>query len=793
MDSDFQSPYTATTSRRQTPAPSHKVLDPLLSNLSPSSTLQALYASTNDLPPQDALHESVAAVSSSERSIAIRAATAAKRLKEWVEEVEQWESPQHPFEHPDHDHPDPHLYYGSLPADTVHSYEHRVDEIREAMEALQLDDLKMHVRSTSTASHHPIDDFTAIVTTTVMQALPTVYRLEALLSAWHSRLAVLRASPGFTDTLFQAQQEMAAAWQTLDGGRKQHNPHVSPSLVHGLKVKLESQIRDLGQRLDFILDTLEGRQDTVPDRWIDDMEQLELDYANWVVAAEICAVDVELRKQAAAASRHPNGDRLERPTSKTPPVQEPSIPETINGMMDGTNDGLPHLSRRPLPLNLHQHRRNYSNALSDVSYPGSATSDYFSDMSSPEIHDASKAEYFGVGSPVEVTTPGLPRRESTTSEHTVFRQSSQRTEREDSVSRGRASTVTAEPAVDEHKTPANNELRDTFTGIDVSNSAPPLPARSGHRFEQVTDLSPNSTPVKIIRRKTAAAVPSTPNRMTTASPNKSTGDQLEARISSILTDIPANIRLARSSDTCDTVTAASSANLDTKNTRKSPMPRMVRAQTAAPSSHTSESDVRLYHLHQPGKGPPVKLFVRLVGEGERVMVRIGGGWADLAEYLKEYAVHHGRRTASGGQFDIQGLPSAQSSSPATTNGSLSNSQTPERSAPAVHIKSRRSSNASAGLGSPCGVAGDYSDGFRPPSRDSIGSRQSWIGAESPSLGLAGPKSRKAAISPNKQAWVDTMIEKARHGSSEKKQGSRDPFGDMGIIGGTKRLFMKKGK
>ncbi|EWC44804.1 hypothetical protein DRE_06442 [Drechslerella stenobrocha 248] len=53
-------------------------------------------------------------------------------------------------------------------------------------------------------------------------------------------------------------------------------------------------------------------------------------------------------------------------------------------------------------------------------------------------------------------------------------------------------------------------------------------------------------------------------------------------------------------------------------------------------------EVKMYHLHRSDDESPVKLFVRLVGDrGERVMVRVGGGWADLKEYLIEYAAHHG--------------------------------------------------------------------------------------------------------------------------------------------------------
>ncbi|KAL8995061.1 MAG: hypothetical protein Q9169_005130 [Polycauliona sp. 2 TL-2023] len=788
--------------------PATKLLDPLLSNLSPSSTLDALQASHSDLPPQDAFHESIAAASLSERSFAIRAATAGKRLKDWYQELQQWpwRSSHNPFESPSTPTPptssddagSTQEYWGSLAVQTVLQYENRIDEIRDAMNALELEDLKMHVRDAHTlSSHERMDDFTAIVTTTVLQALPLIYRLEALLSVWDSRLTVLRASPGFITTMDHAQQEMGAAWKVC-------NQETTAQALHEMKARLESQIRDLGYRLDHMLDTLEGRQDTIPDRWIDDMEQLEADFGDWTVEAEKTIVHLDMKledeaiRQKALIADRDQGLQIQSSNDTERPNDENDHPPPTNDISDTPKDSLhPH---RPLPLNLRQHRRDHSNAYSDIStlsYPGSATSDYFSDMSSPEIQDASRAEYFGVGSPVEVTTPGLPRGESRTSEDTITRQSSQRTERGESA----ASTIIAEPTIEEDDSPAFFAIS-SANSVDTGYTTPSIPTKSRHRFEEVTDLSPTTAPVKIIRRKTATDTAASPNRNVTASPTKS--DALEARISSILTDIPANIQLARSSDV-DTKTAAtpSVGKLNIKPTRKSPSPtpRLIRAQTAAPSppsmtlipasekssARNGESDVQLYHLHQSGQGPPIKLFIRLVGEGERVMVRIGGGWADLAEYLKEYANHHGRRTVSGGQFNIQGLPlHSQSSSPAPTLSSLSQHQTPVRTATGSTSKQRPDSNGSAnhpsGYGSP-------SDGFRPTSRDSnASSKHSWTGDDSPSLGLAGPKSRKAVVSPNKQAWVDTMIEKARLGSSEKKKGAKDGFGDLGIIGGTKRVL-----
>lgn len=964
------------------PSPSkslHKRLAPAARSWSPLLSHLTLEASNvpNETSHHD-FHQLAAAAAPSERALAIRVALAGRQLEKWHEELQQWQWPSshNGFEAPDHQHPahrpNQHLsnasmdntengngtsqeYWGSLHAQTVTAYEIRVEEIRDAMDALELNELKMHVRDVHFASisrpssaissvkhHHPdpgynyMDDFTATVTTIIMQALPVIFRVEALLSAWEVRLAVLRAVPGFFTAMSRTQEEMAVAWQTLDrfereagadkrhqdvdgeGSPKEHGSVAWPYLLE-VKARLEIQIRDLGQRLDFLLDTLEGRQDTIPDAWIDDMERLEAEFGDWVVEAEKMAVEWELRSEDHQSEQHldltkhpstaqsssgietrdnlqtaaeakPSADEMaavSTDSSTKKPTESPSrlpllpMPTTAigNDALDGSTsvpdlradtitgwresveylqrDDFPRNSHRPSPLKL-SHRRDHSNALSelsiDSSYLGSATSDYFSNMSSPEIHDASKTEYFGVGSPVEVTTPGLPRRESQASELTVSRQSSQRTERADrplsaiaSPTRSRASTVGHEPTISEDSGSATaTTMRDrrSLPNFAFGNGIPdgdahelaapgdleptrPIPSKSRHRFENFADLSPGNTPVKVIRRKTADAgtMPTTAqakkSRTPAASSAKSTEEELEARITSILTDIPANIQLARNSTSRNSDSSAgrmsqSPASRATRLVKRSVTPRLMRSQTAVPSppamtltpadqksarAQHGDAETKLYHLYQPGKDAPIKLLVRLVGEGgERVMVRIGGGWADLAEYLTEYAIHHGRRTVSDGRFDIQALPHSQPSSPVTPQGLPSNSHTSksrpespiaERSSPGAALRSRRFTMGTLGSPSTPGDARSSPDEARPSSRKSnASSKRSWLGDDSPSLGLAGPKSRKATVSPNKQAWVDTMLEKAKTGSSEKQKGTRNAFGDLGIIGGTKRLFMK---
>ncbi|KAL8754712.1 MAG: hypothetical protein Q9184_005027 [Pyrenodesmia sp. 2 TL-2023] len=903
--------------------------DPLLSHLSSTAALDALEAGyTSDRPAPDTFYSSITAAPPLERALAFRAAAATRELERWYEELQQWHWPHNGFEVPVQRSPARHHekdstyelgeedslydigdvpgpaqeYWGSLLGTTALSYGKRIEQIRDAMDALELNEMKMHIRDvhftsrpssttrygeTSASEYNHLDEFTAIVTTIIMRALPVAFHVNTLLGVWEVRLAVLRAVPGFTSTMKQTRLEMITAWRAFAAPYNgQDGASITRPYLLGVKERLGGQIRDLGQRLDFMLDTLEGRQDTIPNAWIDDMEQLEAEFGDWVVEAEKMAVDWELRNDKPLRK---SSDSVVDTTNAPPSTgtitrkehQTPAGPELAAGlaagnrktatadeggldgstsrpdlMSDSSDRSFPrsstHLSpneHRPTPLKL-QHRRYPSNAVSDFSsdssYPGSATSEYFSSMPSPEIHDALKTEYFGVGSPVEVTTPSLVRRESRASDSTVTRQSSQRTERGDpplsaigSPPRSQSSTVIQGPTIsvdsDSARMIVNNDHRshfgNAFPGKEVRVPAalenyeptPPVPGKPRHRFENFTDLSPGNTPVKVIRRKTAgeASMPTTPQakaeRTPTVSPTKSIDDELETRINLILTDIPADIQLARITDLSSDRMLQSSASRAAKLVKKSATPRLVRSQTTVPLPSTmtltaakqktirpqnGESEIKLYHLHQSGKQAPIKLFVRLVGEGgERVMVRIGGGWADLAEYLKEYAIHHGRRTVSDERFDIQGLPRSLSSSPAISLGSLSNTQTPksrpesansERFSSGAAWRVRRFSSSVSGFASTPGDDSNPTDDTRPTSRDSnASSRHLGVGEDSPSLGLAGPRTRRAAVSPNKQAWVDTMMEKARSGSGEKKQPSRNAFGDLGIMGGTKRLFMRK--
>lgn len=358
------------------------------------------------------------------------------------------------------------------------------------------------------------------------------------------------------------------------------------------------------------------------------------------------------------------------------------------------------------------------------------------------------------------------------------------------------------------------------------HSPPPVPPRSAHRFEHVSDLGPGSAPVEIRQMKTsdpvgghaAAGHVGTPRTTVGLSPSNF-DDQLEERISSILTELPTQIRLTSGPEPdAPEVMRFNSLSDPRAPKTHSPVWRLKRTQTTTPlpsmtlapaqpkssksRSSTGEPDIKLYHLHQTGKTAPIKLFVRLVGEGgERVMVRIGGGWADLGEYLREYASHHGRRSVPDSPFDIQGLPSSpltNQSTPRSRPGSTAGSRPASRpgSRPASPTSSTRQSFANR-LARQQTSPATFDSPRTPQSDPSLRNspRMSWAATDeaSPSLGLAGPTTKNVDISPEGQAWVDELTEQARQSGPEKASGSGSAIGDLGKVGGTKRVFFKKRK
>jgi hypothetical protein len=327
----------------------------------------------------------------------------------------------------------------------------------------------------------------------------------------------------------------------------------------------------------------------------------------------------------------------------------------------------------------------------------------------------------------------------------------------------------------------------------------------------------------------------------------SSADDLERKISDILNTIPAHIRL-RSGPGPDAPEVKSARGLRAKGSRgylraarsasglKSPELTLSPAKSEFESNNTAtgrssrvargDNDIKLYHLTQLGKEQPIKLFIRRVGEnGERLMVRVGGGWSDLGEFLRQYAEHHGRRTASEGKFEILGMEvknndgspqrpdTAMSSKRHSLGHTLASPVTTPSKPSGVGISKDEAPPPMPKLVSTTpGIAEETAD----PS--SASSRLSWSGNE---VGLAGPKARKLDLSGEKLEWIEGMMKQARtvsgnfitphpmpsergESASDFRPGSgagtrpavggrKSDFGDLGKVGNTKRVFMKGGK
>ncbi|PBP17496.1 GAS2 domain-containing protein [Diplocarpon rosae] len=338
-----------------------------------------------------------------------------------------------------------------------------------------------------------------------------------------------------------------------------------------------------------------------------------------------------------------------------------------------------------------------------------------------------------------------------------------------------------------------------------------------------------------------------------SSPVKANSDEhMQQQISSLLESIPARIRLTSESDGTSpsshtlrpqrsrrsiTPSARSSSSMSNYSTSRAPTPSFTLTPAYGKTSSrirppSNNPEIKLYHLSRSTGEAPIKLFVRLVGEhGERVMVRVGGGWADLGEYLKEYASHHGRRVGStresADKVEIQDLPPRKISSSSTiTPGRSSPALLPqsvlERERPGssfnLHVRKTRNSLGESSPdpattrpriskvrapSTPLPTTTARRSYETPPSitpspETGRSSRMSWTDEDS-NLGLAGPKSKRVVISERDQEWVESMKEKVRLASAEKAKGKPgggkgegNGFGEIDKVGGTKRLFRKGG-
>ena len=305
--------------------------------------------------------KSIADASPSEREIGIRAAFAAQKLREWRNEISQWQwpsrkecgqgagflPPQKQIDVEENGSKSTHI--GCLPLRLVDQYEQRIDEIRDAMESLEMDEIKDHVLAAHSnsngdtqvpvresrlglrsSSYGRMRDFTALITATVIQALPDLAILTSLLATWDVRLNVLRQLPMLLEVMEGTRRGVrAACLSTTD--------HIEASRLNqkdfeDTRELLGGRVSDLGGRIDKLLDLLEDQDDALPQHWIDALENIELEYARWVVDTQ------------RVVTQHKQREEREQQAHRDAAVELPASPVLSNATAVELPSNMPHRS-----------------------------------------------------------------------------------------------------------------------------------------------------------------------------------------------------------------------------------------------------------------------------------------------------------------------------------------------------------------------------------------------------------------------------------------------------------------
>ncbi|KAL1600032.1 hypothetical protein SLS59_006106 [Nothophoma quercina] len=945
-----------------------------LRDLSPEATLRAF---TEEPVPFDTTRDEykifacIDTLTVAERDLGTRVAKAAQRLKGWCSEIEQW-GWSGSFEQPSEEYKEkrrrsleariaehvssadalaPLEYCGSLPSVEVEQHEARLDDMGEELLKLDVDELKEYVldmhpqgRSrpgsagfgTSRSSYRPMDDFSFLITQTLLSALPHHAQLKDRLSTWTARVSVLRSAPRYLDDLRQAQKAMSLGWDALEPPTNTSDLAFDQwkEAVNTISGVLRSKVGELGRRLDRMLDTLEGRDDCLPERWIDVFEALEADYGRWLPESTRRVIEFDVRRQSMPAKqgepqiKHSEvlEPEMHSNTSTTP--RTPLLPTDKRVHQLSTEPQLPQpkafesIARSPVSARVDsvQVPKNTTEATSSASTPETLLQDASQRLSrpvSPTSADSSIQSHPCIV--IDAVSPEGPKDavQSTVSEPLSkinFETASPSTDDDYEFDEG--DTVVHNEADDSKRDPirvvASYESLSTIpiseddspasfvhkidskafshspalTSTDGHNSDVPQTPRSRRLSTSSisSDASFDSSPVSTVEespttrtagsRSIRAPRPELNAAMTKRRPTKdssapsvesapwpptqfshkrpTTADDLERKISDILTTIPAHIRLT-SGPGADAHeinpsrgvghkgsrgylrAARSASGLRTPQLTLSPVKSEFESANPGagrkPTNARLDNDIKLYHLTQPGKEQPIKLFIRRVGEnGERVMVRVGGGWSDLGEYLRQYAEHHGRRTASEGKFEVLGLEVQNSDAVSARPGSAMStarrfsgggrktpSTTPEGKLTGLGISTDSPPPPMPRFGrdSTPAIAEEPST---PPSNNS---QKSWHGTE---VGLAGPKVKKVELDGEKLQWIEGMMKQARSVSnsnlnkamkedergegrsksrSESRSASRSTsraaakrpvqdFVDLGKTGSTRRVFMRGG-
>lgn len=897
-----------------------RVGDDIFSHLNPATVVEALTSGNGSL------RCCLDGASAAERDFAMRTAIASQRIWEWVDELSDWDWPieggSTGFENPNGTSRrlsfqvnapkmDGSEYIGSLPAREVALYERRIEEIHRDMDDLAVEDIKSKVLTnhilplsrpntplsisgkgmSSISSYTRMEDLSAVVTAIIVQTLPDLARLTRLMRIWSVRLAVLQRVPALLYAIEDAEVGVKAGWTAIskplrrsiqvDGkGAVVQKPRLKRSDFEVMQKVLVKKVSTPGRTLDYMLDSLEGMDDTLPDSWLDRMEAVERSYSEWVAACERKIRETEWSKSSRARAS------LASPLTQTPREIEDSTSSELATDDSGIAIALP-LPSKPnkmpgIPANSPSTNAEDAPqilASDDPSSHGTEASQQTEDAGprtpsdqvafDPELTDDSSTEadlsvFADVkDSPMEHDLSGLNRTMSPVDEE----------EEEDEAdlpplrSSVRRYSNTSDGSVMIHGDGDTSRFDLLTSDLPEMSASPPVP-RDRIREAQYTDESPPSSPPLPMDDPKAPPSPPSPSGLLdspiiTSVPEddgsvfdktlvegsfaedfddsmlvsevggptyrrESTGDkQLRQQISEIIESIPAKIKLTAETPTIN----LNPPDLQLPRIKKKTSKEMFKRSTSSLSSRTAtpsftlsparnsrprhtrgQQEIKVYHLSRSTGEPPIKLFIRCVGEnGERVMVRVGGGWADLSEYLKEYASHHGRRSAGkekAAKIEVQDVPRGSTPSAMGTGSSPPNRPASaaailSHNSPATPLNVRKTRRSIGAANSeiprlrPKTPALGSQPADAPSSEESTrsrpGSRLSWVEDDSSFLGLAGPTGKKVEMSEESKAWVESVKEKVRQVSGERRippPEEKNRFGELGKVGGTKRLFRK---
>ncbi|ORY71250.1 uncharacterized protein BCR38DRAFT_330978 [Pseudomassariella vexata] len=635
-----------------------------------------------------------------------------------------------------------------------------------------------------------------------------------------------------------------------------------------IKAALQQLVANPGRDADYMLDALEGMADILPDEWLDRLEAVERSYAEWVVTADRQVREGEWSNMQAAASLSASvGPRAPQPEIHIQ-VASPTQEEFDNRSLDydGVHEQRPTISLASKETTGQEGKTagNSSRAHGARSHDGADDGALDGiNQTGPVMSETDKS--IGRLQPSAMIRPGLDLSKGIPdleAEYSFLESVVEESEEEEEElelppprfqtrreSQGSLASLLACNDSDEGRAGEESpelELprlpdpdRPLSSDAISPSSSPPLrykPRSASVTFKELPEIAPMPepddtpprTPLEHADVFDADTTFEFESRFSTSGRTSVMGDtdQLHKQIHHVLSGLPAKIRLT---------TRPSAINLNppdlvlpTRSRQKTPEPfrrsgsavstmssragtpswLMAPAKTPRPRSKNSQ-EARHYYLSRSAGEAPLKLLIRCVGEnGERVMVRVGGGWADLGEYLKEYAVHHGRRSQGEGKIEVRDVPAAASSRAGSSPPSRPVSALDSPKSP-LHVRKTRKSLGEEGatrMRPKTPLAMNTQRAVTPSSANSANSAHSSSSRsrtpsragyedESSVLGMSGPRPNyEEKLSEEGKAWVEDVQSKVRSASGGRATfehlKAEGKLGELGKVGGTKRVFRK---